>query len=190
MNALELLKSDHDAVRGLFREFKAADEEGDRARQADLVKKITKELQVHTAIEEEVLYPAARKAGGEAEDLALEGVEEHHVVDQLLEELQQLDPSNERFVPKVTVLIENVEHHAQEEEEELFPVLAELLGDDQLEQLGAQLEKAKELRETGGQAHERSKKELYEEARELNVPGRSKMSKDELAEAVSEHQKA
>jgi hemerythrin-like domain-containing protein len=182
MNALELLKTDHDKVRELFREFEAAAEKGDQDRFIDLVSQIAEELEVHTAIEEIVLYPAARNAGEEAEDLALEGIEEHHVVDQLLEEIKGMHPSDEAYIPKVKVLIENVEHHAEEEEQELFPELEETLGTQRLEELGQELEKAKH----DVQAQQQSKQSLYDRARDLNIPGRSQMTKEELAEAVKE----
>jgi hemerythrin superfamily protein len=182
MNALELLKSDHDKVRGLFREFEAAAEKGNQDRSFEIMSQIAEELEVHTTIEEVVLYPAARNAGEEAENLALEGIEEHHVVDQLLEEIKRMDPSDEAYVPKVKVLIENVEHHAEEEEQELFPELEETLGTQRLEELGQELEKAKQDTQT----QQQSKQDLYDQARDLNIAGRSQMTKEELAEAVKE----
>ncbi|MDP8969248.1 MAG: hemerythrin domain-containing protein [Actinomycetota bacterium] len=182
MDALELLRSDHDTVRELFRQFEDAEQSGDTARQQELCQTIAEELQLHTAIEEQVFYPAARQAGPEIEALVREGIEEHHLVDQLMEELEALDPSHEAFVPKVQVLIENVEHHAEEEEQELFPELREAFGDDRLAELGEELQKAKQR---GGRP-EPTREELYDKAQEQDVSGRSKMDKDELAEAVDE----
>ncbi len=188
MDALELLKADHDTVRQLFREFEQAEEAEDADRMSALQSRIFTELEVHTSIEEEVFYPAAKDAGEEAEDLVKEGVEEHHVVDVLMSEISALQPSDETFVPKMTVLIENVEHHAEEEETELFPQLREVFGDERLATIGDELAAAKQRRQAGGtgSAADRTKEELYEQAQEMGIGGRSSMTKDELAEAVGE----
>jgi hemerythrin superfamily protein len=146
-------------------------------------RQIFHELEVHTAIEEEVFYPEAEAVGGEAEELVKEGEQEHHVVDVLMEEISALDANDEAFVPKMTVLIENVEHHAEEEETELFPKLRETFGDDRLRAMGTKLQEAKQ-RHASGDAGERTRDELYDAARQQDIPGRSKMSKDELAQAV------
>lgn len=185
MDALELLKSDHDTVRQLFSQFNQAKEAGNTEQMRSVQQQIFSELEVHTAIEEEIFYPEAEAIGGEAEDLVKEGEEEHHVVDVLMEEISALSPNDEAFVPKMTVLIENVEHHAEEEETELFPKLRETFGNDRLQAMGAKLEEAKQRHESsGGNGQDRTREELYEEARKQDVPGRSKMSKDELADAV------
>ena len=189
MDALQLLRSDHDTVRELFQQFQSAQESGNTSRMAELQTTIFSELEVHTAIEEEVFYPAARDVGGEAESLVFEGVEEHHVVDVLMEEIRGLDPSDEAWTAKMTVLIENVEHHAEEEEEELFPKLREAFGEDRIQQMGEELQAAKQRHESGSSessSSSLSKEELYEKAQEQDVPGRSQMNKDELAEAVDE----
>jgi hemerythrin superfamily protein len=190
MDALELLKSDHDAVRDLFDEFKQAKEAGDAARMGRVQAKIFNELQIHTAIEEEVFYPEAEEVGGEAEELVKEGVEEHHVVDVLMNEIRGLQPDDDAWVAKMTVLIENVEHHAEEEEEELFPQLRSAFGDERLERIGEKLADAKRRR--GGAVHDPAavgladltRDQLYERAQELDIEGRAAMSKDELAEAI------
>jgi hemerythrin superfamily protein len=192
MDALELLRSDHDTVRDLFEQFESAKESGNTGTMPQLAEQIFHELEVHTAIEEEVFYPAARDVGGEAESLVLEGVEEHHVVDVLMNEIRGLDPSAEEWAAKMTVLIENVEHHAEEEEEELFPKLREAFGDARLERMGEELEAAKQRRENGSSTSNvsnvsnASKAELYEKAQQQDVSGRSSMTKEELAEAVDE----
>ena len=192
MDALELLRSDHDKVRDLFEQFKSAQEAGDTATMAQLKEQIFSELQVHTAIEEEIFYPAAEDVGEEAEELVHEGVEEHHLIDVLMEEIEQLEPSDEAWTAKMTVLIENVEHHAGEEEEELFPQLRETFGDDKLAALGEQLQQAKDRKSSAASASGKadtsgmSKEELYEQAKEQDVEGRSQMTKDQLAEAVDQ----
>jgi hemerythrin superfamily protein len=197
MDALELLKADHDTVRQLFRDFEAAQESGDTDRMGQVQQQIFTELEVHTSIEEEVFYPAAEDAGEEAEELVKEGVEEHHVVDVLMGEIRALQPSDETFAPKMTVLIENVEHHAEEEETELFPQLREVFGNERLATIGEELEAAKQRHLAGGgssgggsssgeSSGDASKAELYEQAKEMDVEGRSSMTKEELAEAVGE----
>ena len=193
MDALELLRNDHDTVRSMFEEFESAQEAEDTSRMADLQSRIFTELEVHTAIEEEVFYPAAKDVGGEAEELVLEGTEEHHVVDVLMEEIRSLNPDDDRWTAKMTVLIENVRHHAEEEEEELFPQLREAFGDDRLARMGEELEAAKQRRQRGSSqagasdaGSDVTKEELYEKAKQQDVAGRSQMTKDELAEAVDE----
>ena len=183
MDALQLLKADHDTVRELFSQFEQAKEAEDAERMRSVQRQIFHELEVHTAIEEEVFYPEAEAVGGEAEELVKEGEQEHHVVDVLMEEISALDADAEAFVPKMTVLIENVEHHAEEEETELFPKLRETFGDDRLRAMGTKLQEAKQ-RHASGDAGERTRDELYDAARQQDIPGRSKMSKDELAQAV------
>jgi hemerythrin superfamily protein len=180
MDALELLKSDHDTVRALFRSFEEAEESGDTDRMGEVAQKIFTELEIHTGIEEEVFYPEAERVGPEVEELVKEGVEEHHVVDLLIGELRSLQPDDEVFAPKMTVLIENVEHHADEEESEMFPKLREALGDEQLQRIGEALQQAKQRHELKG----KSKQELYEQARERGIAGRSDMTKEELVEAL------
>ncbi len=163
VDALELLKSDHDTVRGLFQQFSDAKEADDTERMRTLQQRIFRELEVHTSIEEEVFYPEAEKVGGEAEDLVKEGEQEHHVVDVLMKEIAALQPDDEEFVPKMTVLIENVEHHAEEEESELFPKLREAFGDERLQRIGGELAEAKQRHESrlSSEGDERDRDELY-----------------------------
>lgn len=152
MDALELLKSDHDKVRSLFRQFEQAASSEDEAAQAELRDKIIEELEVHTAIEEEVFYPQVREGGEETEDLVLEGVEEHHVVDQIIAEVRTMNPDEEAFEAKMTVLIENVEHHAEEEEEEMFPKVRASFDATKLAAMGEELAAAKERHQSSGQS--------------------------------------
>jgi hypothetical protein len=98
---------------------------------------------VHAAIEEQFFYPVARAAVPDTEDIALESLEEHHIVKWLLSELVDMDPAHERFDAKVTVLIENVRHHVEEEESDFFPKVREQLGRNELADLGKTLADAK-----------------------------------------------
>ena len=143
MNAITMLKEDHEKVKGLFRDFEAA---GDRAYQKKLriAEQVFRELEVHTTLEEEIFYPAVQaKASKDGKELVLEGLEEHHVVDVLISELKQLQPENEQFDAKFKVLTENVEHHIEEEEGEMLPDAEKRLGNE-LERLGAEMKARKE----------------------------------------------
>ena len=104
MDAVKLLKDDHEKVKGLFRQFEKARSEGKKKQLAD---EIMMELEVHSKIEEEIFYPAVREKGGDdQQEIVAEAVEEHHVVDVLMKEIKELEPSDERFEAKMTVLIE------------------------------------------------------------------------------------
>jgi hemerythrin superfamily protein len=142
-NAIEMLKSDHQKVKALFRQYEAA---GDRAYQKKqgIAENVFTELEIHTTLEEELFYPAMkRKTDQDGKDLVAEAIEEHHVVTTLMEELKGLDPKDERYDAKFTVLMENVEHHIEEEEGEMFPEAEEVLG-DRLERLSQQMQERKQ----------------------------------------------
>ena len=98
---------------------------------------------MHTYIENEVMYPRVRELMPEVEDDILESYEEHHVADVLVMELWAMEPTHERFTAKATVLIENVDHHIDEEEKEWFPKVRAGLGRKALQELGADLLEAK-----------------------------------------------
>lgn len=142
MDAITLLKKDHKTVEQLFKRFEQA---GDRAyvEKRQIVDRIIEELSVHAAIEEQLFYPAARAEVPETEGDALESMEEHHIVKWQLAELEKLDPRDERFDAKVTVLIENVRHHVDEEENEFFPKVREELGRNDLGDLGDAMDQAR-----------------------------------------------
>jgi hemerythrin superfamily protein len=137
-DAIVMLKEDHKNVKRLFKEFQAA-EDGPAERKGQLVEQILQELTVHTYLENEVMYPEVRRLLPDLEDDVLESYEEHHVADVLCFELAAMDPDDEHFTAKVTVLIENVTHHIQEEEQEWFPKVREGLGRNQLQELGAKM---------------------------------------------------
>ena len=129
-DAVALIKADHRKVEQLFREFEEA---GDRAYKTkqELVGQIVEELEVHATIEEETYYPAVEaKARKDGKELIAEAVEEHHVVKILLGELGSMSSEDEAFDAKVTVLMENVRHHVEEEESELLPQSEKILGTD------------------------------------------------------------
>ena len=142
MDAITLLKNDHHNVEQLFKQFEQA---GPRAHveKRKIVDRIIEELSVHAAIEEQVFYPVARATVPETETIALESLEEHHVVKWLLSELADMDPTHERFDAKTTVLIENVRHHVKEEENDFFPKVREHVGRNELADLGETLANAK-----------------------------------------------
>jgi len=186
MDALELLTADHNRVRGLFTRFKAA-EGSDDTQAAQLAEMIFTELDVHTNIEEQIFYPAVTKISEEIHELVTEGVEEHHVVDSLMEEIKALTPSDEHWAAKMKVLIENVEHHAEEEEEELFPQVRKAMDDDARTELGRQLEarKASLGAPTAADKEHMTTDELQRLAREQEIPGRSSMKREELVATVA-----
>jgi hemerythrin-like domain-containing protein len=137
MKATEFLRKQHREVMKLFKEVEKTEAPRERKR---LMTDIANHLKVHTTIEEEIFYPAVKEIGTEkAEDMMLEAVEEHHVVDLVLEELPQVDPAADTFEAKMTVLKELIEHHVEEEEQDLFPRVEKKLGDEKLEQLGKQM---------------------------------------------------
>jgi hemerythrin superfamily protein len=142
MDAITFLKDDHRTVEQLFKRFEQA---GDNAlvQKRQIVDRIIEELSVHAAIEEQVFYPVARASVPDTEDIALESLEEHHIVKWLLSELVDMDPAHERFDAKVTVLIENVRHHVDEEESDFFPKVRKELGRNDLAELGDTLAEAK-----------------------------------------------
>jgi hemerythrin superfamily protein len=142
VDAITLLKADHKKVAKLFRDYKAAHKAG-RADRTDIIAKVIEELSIHAAIEEQVFYPAVRSEVPKLEDDVLESLEEHHVLKWTLAELAAIDLSDERYEAKVTVLMEEVRHHVDEEETDWFPKGRDALGRKRLGELGAQLEIAK-----------------------------------------------
>ena len=141
-DAIVLLKNDHKEVRKLFRDFEKLGDSA-HATKGKVVDRIIELLTVHTYIENEVLYPRVRALLPDLEDDVLESYEEHHVADVLVMELATMKPKDERFSAKTTVLIENVEHHMDEEEKDWFPKVREGLGRKVLQDLGAEMLEAK-----------------------------------------------
>ena len=137
MKATDLLKKQHREVKGLFKKIEGTDNA--RARR-ELMEEIATALGGHTLIEEEIFYPAVRGLETQkAEEMIFEAYEEHHVVKLVLAELPKVNPEDERFEAKMTVLSELVQHHVEEEEKEMFK-LAQKLGKEELASLGEQME--------------------------------------------------
>lgn len=140
MNALELLKEDHDRVDKLFQKVEAT-EEGEHM---PLFEKIMTELEVHTHIEETIFYPKIKEDGDEElQKMVAEGVEEHRQAKMFLRELDALKTEGEKFEAKLKVLMEDIKHHVQEEEGQMFPMIREQFEEFTLQELGGQLEEEK-----------------------------------------------
>ncbi|MFF3865974.1 hemerythrin domain-containing protein [Micromonospora sp. NPDC001898] len=137
-DAIVLLKEDHKEMRRLFKAFQDA-EDGPASQRQKLVGQILEALTVHTYLENEVMYPEVRKLLPDLEDDILESYEEHHVADLLCAELAAMDAGDSHFNAKTTVLIENVQHHVEEEEQEWFPKVREALGRKQLQEIGERM---------------------------------------------------
>jgi hemerythrin superfamily protein len=139
MNALEVLKQDHQKVKGLFQEARQGT---DRNKRKKLFDEIDTELEIHTHIEETIFYPAIEEHE-EFKEMVAEALEEHQEAKMLLDELEELGADNHDFSSKLQQLMEAVEHHVEEEEGEMFPKIREVFDEDELEQLGQELESAK-----------------------------------------------
>ncbi len=137
MDAISLLKQDHEKVKKLLEQLESTTERGVKTR-SELFATIKGEMMVHEAIEEEIFYPEL-KAHPKAKDIVLEGYEEHHVVDLLMGELEQLDVTDESWGAKAVVMKENIEHHIEEEEGEMFQKARQVFDKDELEALGERM---------------------------------------------------
>ncbi len=143
MDAISLLKSDHDKVKKMLAEGEATTERATKTR-SDLFTALKRELEIHERIEEEIFYPAL-KQHPKTRELALEGYEEHHVVDQILGELGQTDTADETWAAKFSVAKENLEHHIEEEEGEMFRAVRQGFSREELEALGERMAELKQL---------------------------------------------
>ncbi len=183
MDVIDLLTADHNRVRGAIARFKAAQTDGDRS---VLAATIIDQLQTHMVAEEMIFYRAVQ---GRTEDISSavdEGLEEHHVATLLIEEIETLEPTSDPWVAKMTVLIESVEHHIDEEEEELFAAVRSSSSADWRRTLGQELD-SEEVRlgaPSLAERLERTAADLQQLARDQEIPGRSAMRHDELAATV------
>ena len=154
MDALTLLKDDHEKMRKLLNELESTTERGVKTRE-DLYARIKSELTVHEIIEEEIFYPAL-KDHPKAKDIVLEAYEEHHVVDTVMAELDRLPVDDETWGAKAKVMQENVEHHMEEEEGDMFKQARSIFDRQELDELGERMAARKE-----------------QAGRELNIPVRA-----------------
>ena len=146
MNAIQLLKQDHKTVRGLLSDLEATTRRALK-RRGELLAKVAREIDVHTRIEEEIFYPAFKQAGDRGEDAKLyhEAREEHRAAGEMvLPDLLKTAPDSEEFGGRAKVLKELVEHHAREEEREMFPRARQLLTAAQLRELGERMMERKQ----------------------------------------------
>ena len=141
MNAFTLLKSDHKKVAGLLKKIEETTERAEKGRE-ELFAELKSELDVHAEIEEKIFYPRLEKAE-ESRDITLEAFEEHRLVKQLLGELAAEPKTEEEWTAKFTVLKENIEHHVEEEEGEMFKKARQVLSEEEIEELGTRMEQAK-----------------------------------------------
>ena len=143
MNAIVLLEEDHRKVKKMLAEGEETTERAEVTR-SQLYATLRREMETHERIEEEIFYPAL-KAHPKARDIVLEGYEEHHVVDEIMGELGKTDVTDETWTAKFKVMKENIEHHIEEEEGEMFSAARKAFEDDELEALGARMLELKQL---------------------------------------------
>lgn len=143
MDAFNLLKADHRKVEELFKRL----EQESGKRKLTVFEQIRTELELHTHIEEKIFYPALEKPE-ETHDLTLEAYEEHDVVKKLLKSLSRARTANDEWEAQAKVLQENVEHHVEEEENELFQKASSVLSEEELESLGEKMEAEKERKQS------------------------------------------
>jgi len=143
ISAITLLKKDHATVKGLLKKLASAQAVKQRK---ELLTKIAHEVKIHTQIEEEIFYPAFRDAVRAKKDknLYFEALEEHHVVDMVLPKIKSISPSDKTFSAKAKVLKDLIEHHAGEEEKQMFPKAKKVMNTSELQELGLQLNERKE----------------------------------------------
>jgi hemerythrin-like domain-containing protein len=142
MDAISLLKDDHSKLKKLLTELDGTTERGVKTRQ-DLFAKVKQELTVHETIEEEIFYPAL-KEHPKTKEIVLEAYEEHHVVDTVMAEIEGVPFDDETWGAKLTVMKENIEHHIEEEENEMFKQARQVFDESELEALGGRMAARKE----------------------------------------------
>jgi len=182
MDAIELIKSDHRTADDLFTRFQQST---DAAERGELAQMMVAELSRHAAIEEALLYPAIREFVPNGDELTLHADEEHLEVKMLLAEIERMSPDDPQFVQKVDEMIGDTRHHVSEEESEILPKLAESCTQDQLMELGRQLEEAKRTAPTSpGVEPGATKDDMVAQAKQMGLTGADNMRKAELSEAL------
>jgi hemerythrin superfamily protein len=152
MDAVTLLENDHKVVERLFGRYESL-EGGRTAEKKEIVQEIIRELSIHAAIEEQVLYPGVREALPDGDSLAEEALEEHKEAKDVLSDLDGMEPSDPGFDAKVKSLIADVRHHVEEEEDEMFPKLRSAVSQAKLDGMGEQMERAKGMAPTRPHPH-------------------------------------
>jgi hemerythrin-like domain-containing protein len=142
MDAISLLEEDHRKMKKLLSELESTTERGLKTRE-DLFATVKDELTVHETIEEEIFYPAL-KEHPKTKEIALEAYEEHHVVDMVMAEIGDVPYDDETWGAKFKVMKENIEHHIEEEENEMFKQARQVFEEDELEGMGEQMRLRKE----------------------------------------------
>jgi len=150
MDALSLLKADHDKVKKMLADGEQTTERAEKTRR-EVFDGLKAEMMLHERIEEEIFYPAL-KEHPRAKDIVLEGYEEHHVVDDIMGELEATDVTDETWAAKFKVMKENIEHHIEEEEGEMFKQARQVFDADELEQLGGRMAELKKVGQEVGPA--------------------------------------
>jgi hemerythrin superfamily protein len=190
-DAITLIKNDHRVMEQLFERMRTQ-----KTKRSALLKECVARLSAHSWAEEERVYPAIVRADPPEQGEVYHGVEEHHEAEQLLHKLEETDPQSPAFDAVLEEFVAAVKHHVEEEESNILPALAESVDRATLDELGAAFEERRMavLTEHGvgaeiatESATELSRDELYEKAKEADVPGRSSMSKEELAQALQEN---
>lgn len=187
-DVISLITTDHREMEKLFSRL-----EKNRSGRPELLHQVAAMLTAHSRAEEERVYPAIARDAGESEEVR-HGAEEHHEAASLLDVLARTDPDSADFDEKLHELIDAVKHHIQEEETEILPALRSSVSGKRLNELGRAFDERRRQElsaqgmttsASGGRSvADRSRAELYQEAKDRGIPGRSTMSKDELAKAV------
>jgi hemerythrin-like domain-containing protein len=150
MDAISLLKADHDKVKKLLADGEETTERAEKGR-TELFATLKEEMLIHERIEEEIFYPAL-KAHPKAKEIVLEGFEEHHVVDEIMGELESTPVTDEQWGAKFKVMKENIEHHIEEEEGEMFKTARQVFSAEELDTLGARMTELRTLGQQVGAA--------------------------------------
>jgi iron-sulfur cluster repair protein YtfE (RIC family) len=182
-NAIDLLEQEHREAEQLLAQLK-----GTKGENTQLLEKTAEELRIHMRIEEEVLYPFIRKNVPEGDKLMNEADKEHTEARQAIQETEQT-AGTAGFEQALTTLTEGIQHHVKDEETKVFPKLRQTVDTATLEEFGAELAEAKQRikAEHATPTSDKTRDELYAEAKEVGIEGRSKMDKDELAKAVDKN---
>lgn len=191
----ELIEQDHREVERMFQQLLG----GEVTDRAAVAEQLCTELKVHTQCEEVVAYPAMRKAVPSGDQKIDEGIKEHDEADELIAKLERLDVDDPAFESTLLDLQGAVQHHVREEESEILPPFRTYTSGERRAELGRQFEQQKQSTKQAERTEpttvtgratsmltDMTKQELYDQAKEADIPGRSKMTKDELVEALAE----